>query len=153
MRLTISLLRQKYPKIKIRIGTVVCAINRNNVLGIPDIISDQYRPDIWKLYEFTPASYGYINRAKLEISSQEFENIVNLAKEKSSLLDIPFDAYRRNMRDGMYFFLEPNGDAMVVTDGEEKIIGNCFEDLTSVLKVCTEILNFREIQSQTNTHW
>lgn len=152
IRSTILSVRKKYPNIKIRIGTVICAINRNNVITIPDLISSQYKPDIWKLYQFTAASYGLINREKLNIDNEEFEKIAASAKEKADKLEIPTEIYRLSQRDGKYFFLEPNGDAMVVTNGEEKIIGNCFKDLKTVLKACKDILNFQGIREQTITH-
>lgn len=149
LQTTIPYLRQNFPNLKIRIGTVVSRINSNNVLGIPELISGPLKPDVWKLYQFTPASYGSINRKMLDIPENEFEKIVELARERAAKFNINVEVYRVSTRDQMYFFLEPNGDAMIVSNGKEEVIGNCFQDLDTVIKVCSERLDYDEIMLQT----
>lgn len=39
-----------------------------------------------------------------------------------------------NTRDGQYLFVEPSGDAVVISNGEKFTIGNFLDDLPSVLR-------------------
>lgn len=141
-------IKSRYPRLKIRIGTVVCALNYKNILGIPELISGNYRPDVWRLYEFTPASYGFLNRESLEISHDLFEDVVSLALERSRQFDVPTDVYRVSTRDGRYLFVEPNGDAMMIINGEEVIIGNWFDDLSTIIDRCNELLDYEVVRQR-----
>lgn len=140
-------IRTSYPGLKIRVGTVVSKINRSQIFGIPEMLSGIYAPDAWKLYEFTPSSYGWINKDTLELNQDTFEAIVQKAMEVANSYGIKVEVYRRSVRNGSYLFLEPNGDAVAIVDDEEKIIGNFFTDLNQVISVSGKLLEVHSLAS------
>lgn len=129
----IPLIRQKYPQLRIKLGTVVCAINKHHVTGIPDVVSDIRRPDIWKLYEIAYSSYGKDNKNLLQLSDEEFEQIFTQAQKSAQKHGILTTNLRRSMREKTYLFLEPTGDAIAVSQNEEVVIGNFFSDFEHVV--------------------
>jgi penicillin V acylase-like amidase (Ntn superfamily) len=55
--------------------------------------------------------------------------------------------YRNAERDGKYLFIEPNGDAMVIHDGQETVIGNFLADFSGVLTAWRHYVDVGRLQS------
>lgn len=142
----INHLRAGFPSLKIRVGTVITALNYENVPEIPQLLKGDYAPDVWRLYQFTPASYGFHNRKELDISGDLFESAAMQCEIKAKEVGLRVDVYRLNTRDRRYLFVEPNGDAMITVGGREVIIGNCFEDLGRVSDVCVRLMDYKFVE-------
>lgn len=135
VQVALLLLRRLYPDVKIKLGTVVQPGNIGTVASIPKLLTDWgIRPDVWKLYQVSFSNYAADNRMALDLSEQLFEDEIASARTAAQSLNWRTVVYRNNTRDGQYLFLEPSGDAMAISNGEEFTIGNFLDDLSSVLR-------------------
>ena len=66
--------KENPPSFLVKVGTVISAININDLLNIGNVIYDPnvYSPDVWRLYEFTPLGDGIYRKERHEISPQKF---------------------------------------------------------------------------------
>lgn len=138
-------IRSKFPRVRIRVATIITALNHKNVSGIPSLISGPCTPDVWKLYQFTPAGHGLASSETLEISDSMFEAVINDAMQSASRFDIRADVYRTSTRDNRYLFVEPNGDAMVIVSGKELVIGNWFVNPNEVIDRCVQMIDYQVV--------
>jgi len=128
----IPLLKAEYPQVKIKLRTVVCKINKDFVEGIPELVSRNVIPEVWRVYQVVYSSYGLENKNILELSDEEFEQVYHCLVSKARNYGMHLKPYRRKQRNGRYLFLEPNGDASVVVGEQPIVIGNFFESLENV---------------------
>ncbi len=135
-RVVLSLLvsvKERFPAIRIKLGTVVAAANRRNVAGIAALIADR-KPDVWKLYQVAYSGYGLDNRTAVALTSKEFAIVAKEVERLARTFNIRSVLYKRKEREGRYLFLEPSGDAVVVADRQEKVIGNFLSDFEGVVR-------------------
>lgn len=147
----VSKIRSNYYKVKIRIGTVITLINKDFIIGIPDFFSEKNKPDIWKLYQFIPSSYGLLNQSFLDLPQEIFLELTKNILQKSQALGIKAEIQDVLTRNKGYVFLEPNGDAMITLNDEEKIVGNFFNDLERVVWACSTMLDYSVIKKKSKT--
>lgn len=126
-----GLIKKAFPKIKIKIGTVVTKKNISKLDDIYHKICDV--ADIWKLYQVSPHENNKeIFSRDLEVADSYFTTVCDsLFKQYGKKTYIQF--YRNSERSKKYLFCEPNGDAMVIEDCQETIIGNFVTSFESVL--------------------
>lgn len=129
----ISTLKRKYPHVKIKLGTVVCALNKNDIVGMCELFDNSFKPDIWKIYQITYLNYALQNIELLKLNDEEFEQIVKNAELESLQHNIQLVVSRRNEQNGKYLFMEPDGSARVIVNGQEKFIGNFITDFYQVI--------------------
>lgn len=126
---SMRLIRQAYPDLRIKLGTVISKLNADVVAQIPAALSKYMDPpDIWKIYQTSYSSYGLDNREILHIPDDEFEEIVTRAVAAANGHRWPTTIHRNSERDGKHLFIEPSGDAMVVLNSQETVIGNFLDD-------------------------
>lgn len=131
---SISFIRESYPEVKIKLGTVVSKLNVDAVAGIPATVArDAYSPDIWKIYQTSYSNYGADNREDLHLSNDEFEKVVGEALASAAEFAWSTIVYRNSERSGKYLFIEPSGDAMVIVDSQEMVIGNFLDDFNDAV--------------------
>jgi MoaA/NifB/PqqE/SkfB family radical SAM enzyme len=140
-------IRARYPRLKIKLGTVVTRLNVSEVSEIPRILPPDALPDVWKLYQFSPSSYGKDNRLSLEIGADEFEAAVANARRAAERLNLRLAVYRNSERDGKYLFIEPTGEAVVIHAGAELAIGNILNDPEGVLDTWPGFVDEQRLQS------
>jgi MoaA/NifB/PqqE/SkfB family radical SAM enzyme len=128
-------IRREHPELRIKLGTVVCALNRDWVVPLADLAAGSLAPDVWKLYQVEASGYARDAWSKLELGDDEFDAVLDRASAAAARHGVPVTAYRRAERSGKYLFVEPNGDAMAVAGTDERVIGNVFADLASVVRV------------------
>ena len=133
--------RREYPSLRIKLGTVVCRINKDHILGIPGLVQGDRKPDIWKLYQVSYSSYGLDNRALIDLTDVEFERIAKSAGHEAVAASLPITFYRNRDRSGSYLFFEPTGDAMAIVGEQEVVIGNFLEDFDGVLQKWRAFVN------------
>jgi MoaA/NifB/PqqE/SkfB family radical SAM enzyme len=129
-----SLIRSDYPRVRIKLGTVVTPANQHTFAEIPEFLSSTVgAPDIWKLYQVSFSSYASDNRDQLFLEDEEFERAVANATRRAARCGWRTTVHRNKDRNGKYLFVEPNGDAMTVAEDQEKVIGNFVQDYSSVV--------------------
>lgn len=123
--------KNKEEKPIIRIGTVVTKENYKELNKIAELLRN-YSIDIWKIYEFLPQNINAINnKASLQISPEDFEQVTREIKEKfSDFFKITIS--KRKNRNKAYFFINPDGTVFMPLDSpdicKEEIIGNIFDE-------------------------
>ena len=127
---SIHLTRDKYPNTRIKLGTVVQRKNLEEVHRIPEALGTSLRPDTWKLYEVSFSNYAHDNRVRLRLPRRTIDSAFERCELAAGAEGWRFVSYRNAHRDGQYLFVEPNGDAMVIEDGVETVVGNLIDDFT-----------------------
>lgn len=140
-------IRKSFPRLRIKLGTVVSAINRDSISGMADLMQGERKPDLWKLYQVDYTSYGNDNRNMLELDDEEFNRVVNEIRPQAIKHGIRLMAYSRNEHNGKYLFFEPDGDAVVRTENGELAIGNFIEDLDLVVSLWHKYVNESGLES------
>lgn len=109
-------IRERYPSLGIKLGTVVSMRNSESIVGIPNMLSAYGAiPDTWKLYQISPSEYGKVNYERLKIDDEQFERLYSEASRRAAELGFPnITKYTNNERPGKYLFINPLGDALVV---------------------------------------
>jgi MoaA/NifB/PqqE/SkfB family radical SAM enzyme len=146
---SINLIRRKYPLLKIKLGTVVTRLNIADIPNIPALFESlgMSAPDIWKIYETSFSNYAADNRDTIEVSRAKFEGCVEFAIYRATELGWTTTVYRNSSRDGKYLFLEPNGDAMIIKENQEHIIGNFFRDFDEVVRIWSDHVDVHRLEA------
>ncbi len=147
----LSLIRSNYPVLKIKLGTVVTKLNKDYVTNIPQILSADALPNIWKLYQVSYSNYGKDNREILYISDEDFESVVQGAKLHAEKIGLPITVYRNSERNGKYLFFDPNGNAVVIDGNDEVVIGNILTTPQEVLKAWPIYIDESRLQENIET--
>ncbi|TLS47830.1 radical SAM protein [Streptomyces montanus] len=120
--------RRSHPSVRIKLGTVVTRLNARGADRVLDLIEDDpFLPDIWKVYEMSETNYGADNRDVLALGPGEFEEVVRRCSKAAADRGVELRVYRNSTRSGNYFFVDPDGGAVVIDDGEERRLGSFFE--------------------------
>jgi MoaA/NifB/PqqE/SkfB family radical SAM enzyme len=130
---TLTEVRQRYPALGVKLGTVACALNKHDLVGIPALLGD-VRPNVWKVYQVVYSTYGGDNRAILELSDEEYDSLLDELLPRTEDWGVPLVTYRRSSRPGRYLFVEPNGDALTTRIDDEVAIGNLLRDPVGVAR-------------------
>ncbi len=138
-------IRQDYPNLKIKLGTVIARPNINHIIGIPAVLaSHKAVPDVWKLYQVSPSEYAKANYSQLEVSNEEFEKIYRKALKLAKQFGIPrIIKYTNSERPGKYFFINPEGDVLIVhpKNNDYYPIGNILYDFDNLIKGWRNYIN------------
>jgi MoaA/NifB/PqqE/SkfB family radical SAM enzyme len=130
-----NFIRETYPDLRIKVGTVITRHNADSVSQIPQAIARLApNPDVWKIYQVSYSNYGADNRALLHISDVEFESVVKRAVADAAKVRWQVVVYRNSERDGKYLFIEPTGDAKVIVNRDEFVIGNFLSDFDGTVE-------------------
>jgi len=82
----IDYLHKNYPKIGIKINTVVTKKNKNSIIGIGNLVRGKIVS--WKLSHFIPGAYGKKHQKEFEITNQEFIKVSKECIEKNKGINI-----------------------------------------------------------------
>lgn len=147
----VNKIKNNYPNIHIKLGTVVCKINQYNIIGIVNIIKDlKYKPDIWKIYQIVYEGRSLKNKEFLQLSNDDFFDICEKTKSVAKKYNIPVECFYRDDRDGKYLFIEPNGDAVVIKENKEICIGNFFNNFDDIISTWTNFVNVEVLNHNFN---
>ena len=130
----LAYLRHRWPRIGVKLGTVVTKVNAASIEEIPHRIRDEYRPDIWKLYQFSKTSYGADNADAFDLSDEAFEAVVKRVEAVAADWGVELVVYRNRTRDGAYVFVNSNGDLSVVAEGDERVVANVQDGLPEAFR-------------------
>jgi len=81
----IDIIHEKYPRLSIKINTVVTVQNKN-LTGIGNLVKGNIVS--WKLSHFIPGEYGKVHNKEFEISAAEYNRIVTACKKTHPDLNI-----------------------------------------------------------------
>ncbi len=119
--------KENPPSFLVKVGTVVSAININDMLNIGNMIYNPtvYSPDVWRLYEFTPLGDGLHSKQRHEISPQQFAEVVLQVKNFFPAKNIvPLSNADSN---DSYIFIDPRMIIQIYTNDNYKIVGNLLD--------------------------
>lgn len=145
----IAQIRSSYPSTMVKASTVACAMNKRNIVGIPQLFSTSTMPHLWKLSQVVYGGCGHDNRSLLELDSCEFLTLVEEAARAARRVCLPFKFSCRTDRNGKYLFFEPNGDAVVVFRGQELVIGSFLRDLDDVAAASSTFIDNNRFRDRT----
>ncbi|MBT9148454.1 MAG: Sporulation killing factor maturation protein SkfB [Syntrophomonadaceae bacterium] len=142
---TLSLIREirrSYAMVRIKIGTVVGRWNKDSICGIFSVMRRRiYKPDVWKLYQ---AVCNEMEEMTLDV--HEFDEIVNKARILAQRNGINCEVLYAHERDGKYLFLDPEGEAVVISNGKEQCIGNFFLDIAGVVSSWHQFVDIERLE-------
>lgn len=115
------LIRKHAPGCRIKINTVVSALNKDEVMS--DFI-DKIAADRWKILRMKPFQYGSFSNLDIQVSDEEFERFVERNKEKDGKED---EKRRRKV------VVEPDMKASyVLIDSNGYLLDNAVDEMTPV---------------------
>ncbi|MCL0034630.1 radical SAM protein [Dehalococcoidia bacterium] len=135
-------IRWSYAEVRIKIGTVVGRWNKDSIYGIVGVIRRRiYKPDVWKLYQ------AVCNRMEeMTLDVHEFDEIVKRARILAQRNGINCEVLYAHERDGKYLFLDPEGEAVVISNGKEQCIGNFFQDIAGVASSWHQFVDIERLE-------
>lgn len=74
---------------------------------------------------------------------QDFEKLIQNIKSKYKNAKTSIDYSYEKDRNGRYFFVEPNGDIMVINNNEEQVIGNYCDNGEELMKKIEKLVDAR----------
>jgi radical S-adenosyl methionine domain-containing protein 2 len=123
----------KYPRIKLKINTVACSLNKGSLPDLAEYVNNQ-KLNGWRIFRIMPMREKAIkNYDKLAISKQEFDNIKNEISKIVKIDNLDF----REMSDmeDKYVLLVANGDIICTENGKDIKKGNAsILDINTVSK-------------------
>jgi len=144
-------MRSNYPRVGIKLGTVVAALNKDHVPCIPRILPADGMPNLWKIYQVAYFEYAGENRSLLELSDDEFEVIIAKARVEAARVDLPLVAAPRSATSDHHLFMTPNADAAVATGNEYRAIGNFLADFEGVKREWSRYVDSVAIEDNFDT--
>jgi MoaA/NifB/PqqE/SkfB family radical SAM enzyme len=120
--------RTRHDRVQVKLGTVVTRLNLSGAPDVLDLIEDAWLPHVWKVYQMSETNYGADNRDWLSVGDQQFEDVVARCEKAAANRGIRLEVYRNSKRSGSYLFIDPDGQAVVIDDGQERRIGHLFQE-------------------------
>jgi MoaA/NifB/PqqE/SkfB family radical SAM enzyme len=137
----ISLIRRSYSRLRIKLGTVVCKSNATTVAETLDFLGPSALPDKWKLYQVSYSNYAILNRDLLQLPEESFDSVCAMAAKAAARYSVPLIIYRDSERNGKYLFVDPNGDLVCISGGQEIKVGNILSDRDD--EICLLRINYK----------
>lgn len=142
------------PPCLVKVGTVVSKINKNNLSQIGRLIfknNSLYRPNIWRLYQFSPLSFGTENRQEYEIGDKEF---VRLCRESSkTFLGCKIVPLSNADSNDSYFFIDPDLKIILLTNDKFAEVGDIRTASADFFKSLKERYNQAVKKGAQNRRW
>lgn len=127
-----ELIRKYAPGCRIKINTVVSALNKDEVMS--DFI-DEVAADRWKILRMKPFQYGSFSNIDIQVSDEEFEEFVDrnkdrIGKEDGVIAETGIETAKREV------VVEPDMKASyVLIDSNGYLLDNAVDEMTPVV-VC-----------------
>lgn len=127
-----ELIRKYAPGCRIKINTVVSALNKDEVMS--DFI-DEVAADRWKILRMKPFQYGSFSNIDIQVSDDEFEEFVDrnkdrIGKEDGVIAETGIETAKREV------VVEPDMKASyVLIDSNGCLLDNAVDEMTPVV-VC-----------------
>lgn len=124
-----ELIRKYAPGCRIKINTVVSALNKDDVMS--DFI-DEIAADRWKILRMKPFQYGSFSNLDIQISNEEFEEFVERNRDRKGKEDgVTAEAGMETAR--REIVVEPDMKASyVLIDSNGYLLDNAVDEMTPV---------------------
>lgn len=136
-----GLIRKYAPECRIKINTVVSALNKDEVMSA---FIDEITADRWKILRMKPFQYGSSSNLDIQVSDEEFERFVERNKEKNREKNKKESRKRKGKEDGTAakagvetakreVVIEPDMKASyVLIDSNGYLLDNAVDEMTPV---------------------
>lgn len=127
-----GLIRKYAPECRIKINTVVSALNKDEVMSA---FIDEITADRWKILRMKPFQYGSSSNLDIQVSDEEFEEFVDrnkdrIGKEDGVIAETGIETAKREV------VVEPDMKASyVLIDSNGCLLDNAVDEMTPVV-VC-----------------
>lgn len=144
----------KYPKLhKLKVGTLVSKMNYNDIANVGKLLSEEglCKPDVWRLYQFTPIRRGEIFRDKHEISNSDFYKLCETIKKLYPGLNI--SELSNESSDDSYFFIDPRMHLQILRNNQFLDRGNVNEMDVKQLEIVLQEYKGLKDKNVKNRRW
>lgn len=139
---------------RIKIGTVVSAINKDDITNIGRVLFDsdvRAKPSAWRLYQFTPLGDGVESRSLHELSDDEFQKIVE--RTKTQFPSAPVSELSNAFSNDSYLFISPSGNLYTLTGDKYKTLTHMSVETGSTLADRLQTLQGTQVRGSQNRQW
>jgi MoaA/NifB/PqqE/SkfB family radical SAM enzyme len=139
----LKMIKETNKNIITKVGTVVSKINYDTLEELGKLLykNEEYEPDVWRLYQFTPLGEGKKTKDKFYIDDKEYEYTVEKIKKKFSSKNI--GSLSNEESNDTYIFVAPDMEIVGLTDDDYISLGNALE------MSYTDIINLRDNMEET----
>jgi MoaA/NifB/PqqE/SkfB family radical SAM enzyme len=133
--------------IPVSVRTVISALNYRQVPELGDLLSSYSNLVHWTLLEFTPIGEGYVNRNMYLMSTRNFEQTIEAARNRFAPEKL--DVFRNSEKVGTYMMISPDGmvygttEAALTKTGWHQYVGSVLSDHLSDLSAKLPISSTR----------
>lgn len=126
VREILDYIKKKNYNVKIRINSVVCKNNINNLKELTEFLNN-YEIYSWRIFKFMPLrETAVLNKKMFEISLNDYYDAIENIKQKSNIVNI--DTRAEKDMEKKYVLILANGNIVVTKDGKDEKVGNALVD-------------------------
>lgn len=111
---------------QIVLRTVVTSQNKHVIPNMASLINNWSQIRRWSLLQFVPLGMGKRVRSQMEVSINDFENVVQLAADRVTTAEV--DGFSNNKKSGVYALISASGELYgTMSDGDDldhRFVGN-----------------------------
>jgi len=112
------------PGTRLKLGTVVSNVNRDDLLSIARIVRD-LRPDIWRLYQYSSRGAQNFGQQRHQLPEKEFQNLA----DQATAVAAPVPTARSSEAQTVgCFIVDPDGNVLQPVGGDYAYRGNCLTE-------------------------
>ena len=121
---SLKMIKEYNKNIITKVGTVVSKINYQTLDKLGEFLycNNEYAPDVWRLYQFTPLGEGVKTKEKFYITDQEFEKTVNYIKKLFPTKNI--GSLSNSESNDTYIFIAPDMEFVGLSNDNYINLGN-----------------------------
>ena len=121
---SLKMIKEYNKNIITKVGTVVSKINYQTLDKLGEFLycNNEYAPDVWRLYQFTPLGEGVKTKEKFYITDQEFEKTVNYIKKLFHTKNI--GSLSNSESNDTYIFIAPDMEFVGLSNDNYINLGN-----------------------------
>ena len=112
------------PGIRLKIGTVVSGVNRDDVAGLARLVRD-LGPDVWRLYQYSQRGEQNIGQRRHLLSEADFHRLADAAAELADPVPVARSAEAQTAG---CLIIDPAGGVLRPTDFGYQECGNCLNE-------------------------
>jgi MoaA/NifB/PqqE/SkfB family radical SAM enzyme len=131
---------------KIKLGTVITALNATEITGLVRAVPASALPDVWKFYEVLYIGRNLASRRLLGLPHYRFVDIVSAATGYLSACGVKVVSYTASGADRKHFLIDPGGVCYVIQNGVSVSLGSILSDTDTVLARALAVADFEAIR-------
>jgi MoaA/NifB/PqqE/SkfB family radical SAM enzyme len=112
------------PEIRLKIGTVVSAVNRDDLPSLAALVA-RLKPDIWRLYQYSARGVQNSGQRRHRLSADDFHGLAEAAARQAA--PVPTAPSSESQTAGC-LIVDPNGNVLQPTQVGYITHGNCLQE-------------------------